>query len=122
MRRPIMHSLFGMALIVSVRATSRLFHQPPSEGKTVIVEMKEFRFIPSRIAVERGRITFEMQNTGELPHVFQIIGAEIDTHIALLPGGATTLEVALTTPGEYKLLCPMPMHSEAGMHGSLVVH
>jgi uncharacterized cupredoxin-like copper-binding protein len=110
-----------MTLVVSVNASSGFFHQAPSGGKTVTVEMKEFRFIPSRIKVDRGRVTFEVQNRGEIPHVFQITGAGIDTHIALLPGGATTLDVTLKTPGEYTLTCPMPMHSEAGMHGSLVV-
>jgi uncharacterized cupredoxin-like copper-binding protein len=110
-----------MTLVVSVNASSGFFHQAPSGGKTVTVEMKEFRFIPSRIKVDRGRVTFEVQNRGEIPHVFQITGAGIDTHIALLPGGATTLDVTLKTPGEYTLTCPMPMHLEEGMHGSLVV-
>jgi uncharacterized cupredoxin-like copper-binding protein len=110
-----------MTLVVSVNATSGFFHRAPSGGKAVTVEMREFRFIPSRIMVDRGRVTFDVQNRGEIPHVFQIIGAGIDTHIALLPGGATALDVALTTPGEYTLICPIPRHSEEGMHGSLVV-
>ena len=121
MRRRILVSFFGMTLVVSVNATSGFFHQAPSGVKTVTVEMKEFRFIPSRIMVDRGRVTFEVQNSGEIPHVFQITGAEIDTHIALLPWGTTTLDVSLTTPGEYKLICPIPRHSEEGMHGSIVV-
>ena len=121
MRRRMMVSLCAITLVVSVNATSGFFHQAPSGVKTVTVQMKEFRFIPSRIMVDRGRVTFEVQNSGEIPHVFQIIGAEIDTHIALLPGGTTTLDVPFTTPGEYKLICPMPMHPEEGMHGSIVV-
>jgi uncharacterized cupredoxin-like copper-binding protein len=110
-----------MTLVASVNATSGFFHQAPSGGKTVTVAMKEFRFIPSRVRVDRGRVRFEVQNRGKIPHVLQIIGVGIDTHIALLPGGATTLDVTLTTPGEYALTCPMPMHAEQGMHGSLVV-
>jgi plastocyanin len=124
MRRRIVLALFGttlVVLVVSVNATSGVSHQAPSGGKTVTVEMREFRFIPSRIMVDRGRVTFEVQNRGESPHVFQITGAEIDTHIGLLPGAATTLDVSLTTPGEYKLICPIPTHAEAGMHGSIVV-
>jgi uncharacterized cupredoxin-like copper-binding protein len=121
MRRRILVSIVGMTLVVSVNATSGFFHRSPSGGKTVTVEMKEFRFIPSQIRVDRGRVTFEVHNRGKIPHVLQIIGAEIDTHIALLPGGATTLDLTLTTSGEYTLTCPIPMHAEEGMHGSLVV-
>jgi uncharacterized cupredoxin-like copper-binding protein len=86
-----------------------------------MVDMKDFRFIPSQITVERGRVTFEVRNSGELPHVFQITGGGVDTHIALLPGGATGLDVSLTRPGEYTLICPIPTHPEQGMQGRIVV-
>jgi plastocyanin len=58
---------------------------------------------------------------GGLPHVFQVAGGAADTHIALLPGGETSLDVLFTAPGEYTLICPTPTHPEQGMRGSIVV-
>ena len=43
--------------------------------------------MPGQPTVDQGRITFEVHSRGALPHVFQVTGAGIDTHIALLPGG-----------------------------------
>lgn len=99
----------------------RFFYKAPAGSQTVLVEMKEFRFVPGQLEVDRGRITFDVRNSGEIPHVFQVTGAGVDTHIALLPGGETPLEVPLTTPGTYTLICPIPTHPEQGMKGSIVV-
>jgi uncharacterized cupredoxin-like copper-binding protein len=121
MQKLLMTSLIGMLLMGFAREAIGFLHQAPAGGKTVTVDMKEFQFIPNQITVDRGRITFEVRNNGELPHVLQITGAEVDTHIALLPGGATTWDILLTTPGEYILVCPIPTHPEQGMRGSLVV-
>ncbi len=121
MTKLLMAGLLGALLIGFSRETMGFVHRPPAGGKMVTVDMKEFRFIPSQITVDQGRITFEVRNSGELPHVFQIIGAGVDTHIALLPGGATTWDVLLTTPGEYTLICPIPTHPEQGMRGRIVV-
>jgi uncharacterized cupredoxin-like copper-binding protein len=121
MQTLLMTSLIAILLMGSSRGASGVLHQAPAGGKMVTVDMKEFRFIPSQITVERGHVTFEVRNSGQLPHVFQITGPGVDTHIALLPEGATTLDVSLTTPGEYTLICPIPTHPEQGMRGSIVV-
>ena len=121
MQKFLMTSLIGMLLMGSGRGAIGFLHQAPAGGKTVTVDMKEFRFIPSQITVERGRVTFEVRNSGDLPHVFQVTGPGVDTHIALLPEGAATLDVPLTMPGKYTLICPIPTHPEQGMRGSIVV-
>lgn len=105
----------------SSRETIGFVHQAPAHGTTVVVEMQEFRFIPNQITVERGHITFEVRNKGDLPHVFQVTGLTVERHIALLPGGSATLEVSLTTPGMYTLIGPIPLHPEEGMPGRLVM-
>jgi plastocyanin len=121
MTKLLLAGLLGALLIGPSRETVGFVHRAPAGGKMVTVDMKEFRFIPSQITVDQGRITFEVRNSGDLPHVFQITGAGVDTHIALLPGGATTWDVLLTTPGEYILSCPIPTHPEQGMQGRIVV-
>jgi plastocyanin len=114
-------SLIGILLMGSGREDSGFLLQAPAGGTTVAVDMKEFRFIPSQLTVERGRVTFEVRNSGQLPHVFQVTGPGVDTHIALLPEAADTLEVPLSMPGEYTLICPIPTHPEHGMRGRIVV-
>lgn len=121
MQKLLITSLIGMLLMGSGRGASGFLHQAPTGGKTVAVDMKEFRFIPSQITVEPGRVTFEVRNSGDLPHVFQLMGPGVDTHIGLLPEGAATLDVRLSMPGEYTLICPIPTHPEQGMHGRIVV-
>lgn len=121
MQKLLMTSLIGILLMGSGRGAIGFFHKAPAGGETVMVDMKEFRFIPSQITVERGQVTFEVRNSGDLPHVFQVTGPGVDTHIALLPEGATTLDVPFTMPGEYTLICPIPTHPEQGMQGRIVV-
>jgi uncharacterized cupredoxin-like copper-binding protein len=114
-------SCVALLVIASSTGASGFLHQDPAGGETVTVDMKEFRFIPSQITVKRGRVMFEVRNSGQLPHVFQVTGPGVDTHIALLPEGAATLDVPLTTPGEYRLICPIPTHPELGMQGSILL-
>lgn len=121
MQTLLMTSLIGMLLMGSSGGVMGFRHIAPAGGKTLTVDMQEFRFMPSQITVDRGRVTFEVRNSGELPHVFQVTGPGVDTHIGLLPKGTTTLDVPLTRPGEYTLICPIPMHPEQGMRGSIVV-
>ena len=121
MRKFLMAGLLGILLMAAGGEAIASLHQAPAGGKTVTVDMKEFQFIPNQITVDRGRITFQVRNNGELPHVLQITGAEVDTHIALLPGGATTWDILLTTPGEYILVCPIPTHPEQGLLSKRIV-
>ena len=121
MQKLLMASLLDILLMGAVGGAEGFLHKAPAGAKTVAVDMKEFRFVPRQITVDRGRITFEVRNSGELPHVFQVTGAAVDTHIGLLPGGETTLDVLFTIPGEYTLVCPIPTHPEQGMQGSIVV-
>lgn len=121
MRKLLMAGLLAAPLIGSSTDAIGFVHKAPAGRKTIMVEMQEFRFIPNQIVVERGRITFEVRNRGEIPHVFQVTGPGVDTHIGLLPGGATSLALVFITPGTYTLICPIPMHPEQGMQGSVMV-
>lgn len=121
MKQRLLAILLGIVLIGSGQGAHGFFHKAPASRKTVAVEMKEFRFVPNQITVDAGRITFEIRNSGALSHVFQITGPGVDTHIALLPDASTTFDVLLTTPGAYTLICPIPMHPEGGMLGSILV-
>lgn len=44
-----------------------------------------------------------------------------DLHIAVKPGGTSTLTFTPTEPGEYEFNCSVTGHKEAGMVGKLIV-
>lgn len=121
MKRRLLVILLGIVLTGCGEGAHGFFHKAPASRKTVAIEMKEFRFVPNQITIDAGRITFDIRNSGALPHVFQITGPGVDTHIALLPDASTTFDVLLTTPGTYTLICPLPMHPEEGMQGSILL-
>jgi uncharacterized cupredoxin-like copper-binding protein len=121
MKRLALVSFLGLTLTGLGNEAIGVLGHAAAGSETVMVEMKEFRFVPSRITVDRGQVTFTVHNRGELPHVFQVTGAGVDAHIGLPPGGEMRLDVLLAMPGEYSLICPIPMHLEQGMRGSIVV-
>lgn len=75
--------------------------------------------------VDAGRITFEVMNAGDYPHILEVEGQGIEQETDTIPaGGRTTLQADLQ-PGEYELYCPLVNrygnHSEQGMRTRLVV-
>ncbi len=90
----------------------------------VQVSEKEFSIDPSSKAVAAGRVTFRVKNEGSIEHNFVVFSpdkskklAELD---AIKPGQSQELVVQLQ-PGEYRLVCTVPGHEEAGMHTTLRV-
>jgi plastocyanin len=120
MKGRLLASLFGIVLIGFGQGAHGFFHKAPASRKLIAVEMKEFRFIPDRITIDAGRINFTIRNSGVILHVFQITGPGVNTHIALPPDTSTTVDVLLSVPGEYTLICPIPAHPEEGMQGSIL--
>jgi len=102
------------SLLVAVPATAR-----PSAVKatTVIVKMKEFKFILSKTKVPHGKVTFKLVDIGKLAHDFRIAGK---TSKLIQPGKTGTFVVALTK-GKHVYNCPVPGHTAAGMKGVLTV-
>jgi plastocyanin len=72
--------------------------------------------------VEAGETVFQVTNTGEIPHNFEIEGMGIEKEFEenLEPGEIETMIVDLE-PGEYRIYCPVGNHAEQGMELTLSV-
>lgn len=89
----------------------------------VQVVAKEYSFSLSRLHVQAGTATIELQNLGEDPHDLRLQRAGA-RHIAGLgtvaPGDVADLTLKLA-PGRYSLWCSIANHRQLGMHATLVV-
>lgn len=97
-----------------------------AEGRVPIV-LGEMFVRPGAAKVKAGKVTFEVKNTGQIPHSFGIGTTPIKTDGSgdpvadsltgvtklILPGGSATLEVELKT-GQYELVCTVTGHYAAG--------
>lgn len=87
-------------------------------ARPVEVEAVDLAFRPGRIEATAGEaITIELTNTGRVLHDFSIPGFRIVAG----PGETARGSVVVDEPGEYRFLCTVPGHAEAGMVGVLVV-
>lgn len=78
--------------------------------------------------VKAGKVTFNVQNTGQTMHGFAIVpsppkmaGADVDESAFIASGdhlqpGASGQVVTHLKPGSYELICHMPGHYAAGQH------
>ena len=69
-----------------------------------------------------GTYTFEVTNTGNMPHDFVVEqgGSDVAATEVLQPGQSATLEVALE-PGDYVFYCSVGAHRAAGMEFPVTV-
>lgn len=94
-----------------------------AEIKEVTIREHEFTFEPAALTLKGGRVTFRVINDGKLPHGFLIEGQGVEKRIDLImPGETATLEVELSTSGEYVFWCPIPGHRNLGMEGQVTIH
>jgi plastocyanin len=75
----------------------------------------EFFFRLSKRSIPRpGRVTFRFENTGGMPHDFQINGKRTPP---TQPGSTSKLAVRFKRKGSYRYFCTVPGHAAAGMRG-----
>lgn len=109
-------------------------------GRTVEVEMSEFRFSPETLEVKAGEtIRFRVRNAGRIEHEM-VFGdaAELKEHaeqmrkqpmlahhgsggLTLKPGTSGEMTWTFTSAGQFQVGCLIPGHYEAGMVGTVVV-
>jgi uncharacterized cupredoxin-like copper-binding protein len=104
---------------------------PASPGK-IGVSLKEFSINPTSTSAPAGRVSFNVKNSGTVPHEFVVLrtakpagsllkGARADEagNVGetgdLAPGAAKTISLKLS-PGHYALICNLPGHYRAGQH------
>ena len=109
----------------------------PAAAGRIGVTLKEYSVAPSPAVGKAGRVTFNVRNSGSIPHEFVVLrtakpagsllkGAEADEagnvgEIGdLQPGQAKTLSLPLK-PGHYALICNLPGHYKAGQHADFTV-
>jgi uncharacterized cupredoxin-like copper-binding protein len=81
------------------------------KAETVHVDESEFN-IDTKKDLKAGKITFEVENDGKLPHDFAIKGGK---KTRLIQPGADTKLIVDLKPGKYHLYCSVPGHEAAGM-------
>jgi plastocyanin len=93
--------------------------EPGLGGQHITIEANDdFRFTPSVIEANPGKLTITVVNAGKVPHDFVLstFNAKTDT---LNSGDSGTVTIDIGSPGTYDFLCTF--HASQGMKGRLVV-
>lgn len=96
-------------------------HTPPVPGApTIEVEATEFAFQPERLTIDAGEsVNLTLVNRGQLLHDLSI--PELGIDLVAAPGETTTTGLEVIEAGEYRILCTVPGHAQAGMSAWMVV-
>ena len=90
-----------------------------AKATTVKVTETEFKIALPSTRLEAGRITFDVQKAGNIPHDLAIKGMKEKTK--LIPAGASDKLTVTLKPGTYQLWCTVTGHEAAGMKLSITV-
>jgi plastocyanin len=95
---------------------------PAAEGETVTVTAVDFDFQLSEDSYSAGTYTFEVTNTGAMPHNFAVErdGQRVAGTDILQPGASATVEVTLEA-GDYFFYCEVGQHRANGMEVPVTV-
>jgi len=75
----------------------------------------DFKIQLPKTTFKAGPITFQVTNSGKVPHDLVVKGNGVNAKTPLLnPGQSKTLKVDLK-PGTYELYCSVPGHKQLGM-------
>jgi uncharacterized cupredoxin-like copper-binding protein len=104
-----------VALVLALPALAK-----PSATTVTVTAGKpsEFSFKLSTKTVTHGSVTFNVTNSGALPHDFSIGGK---TTRLITPGSSAKLTVNLAKPGKAAYQCTVSGHAAAGMKGTITV-
>jgi uncharacterized cupredoxin-like copper-binding protein len=90
-----------------------------AKATTVKVTETEFKIALPSTRLTAGRITFDVENAGQLPHDLAIKGMKQKTK--LIPAGGSDKLTVTLKPGRYELWCTVPGHEAAGMKLDITV-
>lgn len=116
---------FYLALLITVTVGmfigSGLISSPPLPPRTVTVEARGLRFEPTTIRARAGRpLHLELVNEGYVSHNLEFLSLKVGTEM-ISPGESAEFTIRIEEPGEYRFICDIASHLEAGMEGRLVV-
>jgi uncharacterized cupredoxin-like copper-binding protein len=96
-------------------ASARTDRQATASAKTVQVKGGEFFFrLSTKSIAKPGKVTFVFKNIGHVLHDFKINGKKTPL---IRPGRTAKLVVTFKKKANYRYLCTVPGHAEAGMRG-----
>jgi plastocyanin len=103
----------------------------PVEGRTLRVELDEFRIVPEDVAVASGRLRIVATNVGRLTHNLKVVKEDEEDREApptelggtgtAQPGETATFTFEDLKPGEYRIVCTITNHDDLGQYGELIV-
>ena len=91
-------------------------------SSTVDLSETEYKITPSDPSVKSGTVTFDVKNTGTVPHNIEIEGNGIEEQgtDTITPGSTGKVTVDLK-PGTYEMYCSIDGHRDLGMEGEITV-
>ena len=90
-----------------------------AKATTVKVTETEFKIALPSTRLAAGKITFDVQNAGNIPHDLAIKGMKEQTK--LIPAGGSAKLTVTLKPGTHELWCTVPGHEAAGMKLDITV-
>lgn len=92
-------------------------------AQNVTVRLSEWKITLSTDTVRAGKVTFDVNNTGQMTHGFQVVGEGVDKGTRDIPARQAQSLTLTLTAGTYEVFCPMSegSHKQAGMARKLVV-
>jgi len=96
------------------KTAPNVVYPTPVPEKRMVVKAEEFSFFPNLLTVNTGEnVQMTFVNDGKVEHDFEIVGTDVHVHAG--PGSKKSITFSLKQPGEYKAICTIPGHREAGM-------
>jgi uncharacterized cupredoxin-like copper-binding protein len=102
----------GAAAAPTTGTTTTTTAKASAKPQTIQVTEKEFKITLTPATLHAGPVTFQIKNTGALPHDLAIVGGPKSKLIS--PGGTATFKATLKA-GPIELYCTVPGHKQAGM-------
>lgn len=107
------------AALLAAGCQSRSAGPAPSASQQAEVSLTEFKFEPSTVTVNAGKVLFHFTNNGAVEHTVLIPELSKGTPM-IRPGVDYDVELDLPA-GTYDVICDVPGHKEAGMTMTLIV-
>lgn len=110
----------GVSALVSVGGflATRTTVEPSVAAGAVLVEMQDFMFDPSAVAVPVGERLI-IRNTDAFAHDFTLEEYGLYAHVG--PGSEAVIDVSNLTPGSYDYVCSLHSFAGEGMTGIVTI-
>ena len=112
-------SLVAVALLAACGGSSAT-----APAGSISVTMTEYKFSPSTISANSGKVVFFLVNAGSMQHDMVIrdkSGGQVAGSDLVSAGDSFVFTVSNISAGTYTYFCSQPGHEQSGMTGTLTV-